>query len=102
MNVRDIANLYGVDYHVEDAKVLLQNSPIRLHNDRIEVDINNEWMHLCRTDLKDDVCTWRPDEIPKDLEQVRQLYLNNIKYGARIRQYGNSVVFAIIDSYSDG
>jgi hypothetical protein len=77
-----------------------------------------EWIHLCRTDLKDDVATGVCQT--KSVEEWREYYLAHIRYGVRITPLGlggwvryndgtegklegsTEPRFACIDGWSDG
>jgi hypothetical protein len=88
---------HHMDISVEVGKKLLRNCDIIKFRGRVQVLVHNQWLHLCRTDLKDDVCTFSHEE-SSDLEAVRIKYLEKIVLGVRI----SPTTFAVIDSYTDG
>ncbi len=89
---------------VEATKELLMSSDLRFRQvpgwgTKADIKIDDKWLHLCRTDLKDDIRT-SSAEGESSVEEVRKKYLQKIRYGARIcDEHG---YFAVIDSYSDG
>lgn len=97
------------DLSKDDAIEMLKKCDIRLAGENpwgqpyVQILIDGQWLHLCRTDLKDDVCTYT--YIDRNLEENRDYYLNQIRYGARIRKGDideSFPIFAVIDSFSDG
>lgn len=83
------------DLDPAQALAILNTAPSRLgtawYGPVIEILYKERWLHLARTDLKDDVCTGRPGYT---LDKFKQL----VRYGARI----SDDTFAVIDSLSDG
>lgn len=68
----------------------------------VEVRYNGKWLHLCRTDLKDDVRTWTsaiagPGIDPNIVNHIDH-YRKTVAYGARITDRA----FFIVDAFSDG
>lgn len=90
---------YGavVDLSINDAKRILASAPMRRISDGKAEVYHGTWLHLCRTDLSDDVCTLDANDSKADLEQLRQHYLARIKFGARTNDR-----FAVVDALSDG
>ncbi len=82
-----------MDISPEDGRAIMETAEYRKVGDRIEILYNDKWLHLCRTDLQDDVCTWI---IGKDVG----FYKRAIRHGVRIKN-GNAT-FAVIDAFSDG
>ena len=66
-------------------------------NCKLMAKIGDKWLHVCRTDLLDDVCTFGVAFNCKADEAVR-IYAQRVRYGARVD--GNR--FAVVDSVSDG
>ena len=62
----------------------------------VEILYNGDWVHLARTDQKDDVCTGHI--MTQSLEDEIKFYRDKARLGARVREG----CFAVIDSYSDG
>lgn len=64
-----------------------------------------EWHEVCRTDLKDDVCTsCDSHENRYDPQKELEHYRGLVRYGARIKTERSlpMPLFAVVDSYSDG
>ena len=107
---------YEVDYTRKEARQLLSNSPARLlvryagpdflfkkrkKYNELQVFIDDVWMSLARTDLKDDVCTsdyWEFSDVGEALE----FFVKEARYGARVKRYKRKIIFAVIDNFSDG
>jgi hypothetical protein len=92
-----------VDWSVDEAKKLISEAPIRWgeawYGRGVEIKVGDEWLYLCRTDLKDDVCTGSYEDADRSLEENRRHYLGKVRYGARLTEDGG---FAVIDRLSDG
>ena len=70
----------------------------------LEFMYKGEWWTLARTDLKDDVCTTRPQLLNdvKVLADPIEMYRKDF-YGARLKRHDDGrLTFAVIDSFSDG
>jgi len=94
---------YAVDLSINEAKAALTIAPLRWNQGMAEVCHDGKWLHLCRTDLSDDVCT-SGGEDGLDLETLRRKYLRGIRFGARLnheKRPGYSR-FAVVDAFSDG
>lgn len=63
----------------------------------VEVKYEGKWLHLCRTDLKDDVRTWTSWASDSDAHHMDH-YRRTVHYGARITDHS----FYIVDAVSDG
>ena len=92
---------YSVDLSVEETIAALQRSPARIgkawYGDVVEILYEGKWRRLCRTDLKDDVCTGTCEKIA-DASKVIAEYEGRVHFGARITDER----IAIVDSFSDG
>lgn len=97
---------YEVTWSINDARKLLSSAPMRWGKEdywkhrTAEVQIDGKWLHLCRTDLADDVCTYGGHDFQEELDGLREKYLRGIGYGARLTESGDG--FAVVDSFSDG
>jgi hypothetical protein len=100
---------YSVDLSINEAKTALTAAPMRWNGAEnawgdkrlAEVLYEGSWRHLCRTDLKDDVCTFGGGDESSELETLRSHYLERICFGARVGKDGE-VRFAVVDGFSDG
>jgi hypothetical protein len=63
----------------------------------VEVEYEGKWLHLCRTDLHDDIRTWSSWASHADINSV-EYYRQRIAYGARI----TDDAFFVVDALSDG
>lgn len=95
---------HPVDLSINETRAFLANAQTRIGKmrghqnfDQVQVAYQGEWLGLCRTDLKDDVCTGGASNVTDAAAEVER-YITKIRYGARIRDFS----FAVIDSYSDG
>lgn len=92
-----VADTFG--YHVDlnnlEAIAILSNCETITRDGRVMVYVNG-WKDLCRTDLKDDVCTWSPSKA-NSKEQL-EFYKKKVQFGART----DNGRFAVVDSFSDG
>ena len=91
-----------VTWSINEARKILNSSPMRWSQDgkhRTEIQVDGKWLYLCRTDLKDDVATYRGDDWETGIEEVRQRYYQGIRYGARLSENEG---FCVVDSFSDG
>lgn len=68
-------------------------SETRVHDDRVQVFFRGNWRSLYRTDLKDDVGTFRRNASLEDYQRLAERC-----YGARLLDDG----LGIVDSRSDG
>jgi hypothetical protein len=105
---------YGspVDLSINEAKAALAAAPMRWNEEEnawkyarlAEVYHDGKWLHLCRTDLADDVCTFGGEDEKLGLEDLRAKYLQGVQFGARLgsRRSADSGRFAVVDSFSDG
>jgi hypothetical protein len=99
---------YSVDLSINETKAALAAAPMRWngvenawgYKSLAEVLYEGSWRHLCRTDLKDDVCTFGGDDQSSELETLRSHYLKRIGFGARVGKDGDR--FAVVDAFSDG
>jgi hypothetical protein len=98
--------LESVTLSKEEGRKVLAATPLRRNSDGYPlVRYQKDWCLLCRTDLKDDVCTsYSTEDKQHDLETLRAEYLERISLGVRVRKSrgGDHMLFACIDAYSDG
>lgn len=110
---KNLREHYGssVTHSILEARALLSKAPMRLApasdggEPDLQVQIDGEWLNLCRTDLKDDVATHIRGHTSGGVEAARTYYLKHIRYGARVRdpKHGpGAKLFAVVDSLSDG
>lgn len=70
----------------------------------IEIWYRRKWLHLCHTDLVDDVCTWtsthRAEDDLESCDDPRHVdfYRSRCVYGARV----GSEFFAVVQTLTDG
>ena len=92
-----------LDLSVEEGLKVLASADMRVHKKdgdkytKAEIYYKDEWRDLYRTDLTDNVGTYRFEDF-KDLDETRNYYAAKVKYGIRLRKGG----FGIVDSWSDG
>lgn len=119
---------FDVDLSVEEGKAYLAAAEIRIVDEpadwsgpaynRPQIKWHDEWINLCRTDLKDDVATGNC--VTKTAEEWRAYYMGRIHYGVRIKptSQGGVIIhkdgteecvppsgklrFGCIDAWSDG
>lgn len=86
--------------HNRDATIaFLQNAQWRKREGGgVEVQYNGKWLHLCRTDLKDDIRTCAIASSHGDVNSMAFYFSGAVAYGSRV----TDDAFFIVDSFSDG
>lgn len=100
---------------LSDAEYRVEKSTVPDHRDTMFVRFAGEWWELCRTDLKDDVCTdgggWRVGADGRRESDGKPLTpkdwaLSRNRFGLRFKIFEHSGatvrLCAVIDQYSDG
>lgn len=103
---KDLKKHYECDitYSIEETKIILETAPMRLGEKdltgepNLEIQVDQQWLSLCRTDLTDDVATHIVGHTRGGVDEARRHYFSVVGYGARVRDG----LFAVVDAYSDG
>lgn len=67
-------------------------------DNKVYFNYNGKYLHLCRTDFKDDIRTWVESTTTNYFSDPLGYFAINCRYGARITDES----FYVIDAYSDG
>ena len=89
---------YDVTLNADEGKKILLATRLQIKDQRVQIWYNQQWLNLCRADLKDDVGTFTHEDVTRGIERTRHYYLVRIHYGVRVDE--NS--WRVIDSVSDG
>lgn len=86
-----------VELNADKTKKVLEKAESRKRKGGgVEIKYKRKWLHLCRTDLKDDIRTWTSWSSHGNISSVG--FYNKNVYGARITKDA----FFVIDRFSDG
>ncbi len=95
----EMLKAYGatVDLSADELRIFLASCEYRTgqewYGEAIEVKYNDQWLFLCRTDLKDDVRVGKPGWT---IEQWRECAADHT-YGARISKSSLAVIVGLSD-----